>query len=258
MNISLIGAGNLATHLGRALHKAGHCICQVYSRTSASAEVLAQKLNSQPIHQLSTLRNDADIYIVALKDDVLHQLLPQLCRHRSTQLFVHTAGSIPMDVFRQFTQTYGVIYPLQTFSKQCAVSFRHIPFLIEGSSETVCNVLNTLCRSISDDVREVSSADRKYIHLAAVFGCNFTNLCYTLAGEILKRRKLPFELLLPLINETAAKVHTMTPVAAQTGPAVRFDEQVMNRQLELLGNDDCLKDIYKMLSRQIHCLSTRP
>ena len=96
MNICLIGAGNLATHLGRALHEAGHCICQVYSRTSASAEMLAQKLNSQPICQLSALRNDADIYIVALKDDVLHQLLPQLCRHRSTQVFPWMcSGNLP-------------------------------------------------------------------------------------------------------------------------------------------------------------------
>lgn len=130
----MVGAGNLATQLGLALAEVGFPIVQVFSRTKESAQDLADKLNSEAITDINSLRNDADVYIFSVKDSVLCQLIPNVCRGKKDKLFLHTAGSMPLDCFKGFANRYGVFYPMQTFSKSRKVNFKEIPIFIEGSA----------------------------------------------------------------------------------------------------------------------------
>ena len=252
MKIIFIGAGNLATQLAKALLKAGHDIVQVYSRTMESASTLATLAGGAPTTDLGVVRRDADIYILAVMDSVLGDLIPSLCKGREGRVFVHTAGSMPLTIFQGMALHYGVFYPMQTFSKNRDVSFSEIPIFIESNDQLTLQVLRTLGESVSGRVYELSSQDRKYLHLASVFACNFVNHCYAVSSEILSSHHIPFDVMLPLIDETARKVHQLTPSEAQTGPAVRFDENVIRAQAALLKGDPLLKDIYERMSLSIH------
>lgn len=275
MKIVLIGAGNLATHLGKALHAAGHDMVQVFSRTMQSAETLASLLDAEPLTDIAQVRDDADVYIFSVKDSALVQLVAQLCRHEADGLgedgavnalrktkkgehervFLHTAGSMPMSVFKGMAQHYGVLYPMQTFSKQREVDFSIIPCFVEANDEFAQKQIEGLAREISGRVYQLSSEDRKYLHLSAVFACNFANHCYAISQELLEEHGIPFDVMLPLINETAAKVHEMKPKDAQTGPAVRYDENVIGKQSKLLENHPHFKKVYDSMSKSIHGLN---
>ena len=275
MKIVLIGAGNLATHLGKALHAAGHDMLQVFSRTMQSAETLASLLDAEPLTDIAQVRDDADVYIFSVKDSALVQLVAQLCRHEADGLgedgavnalrkakkgehervFLHTAGSMPMSVFKGMAQHYGVLYPMQTFSKQREVDFSIIPCFVEANDEFAQKQIEGLAREISGRVYLLSSEDRKYLHLSAVFACNFANHCYAISQELLEEHGIPFDVMLPLINETAAKVHEMKPKDAQTGPAVRYDENVIGKQSKLLENHPHFKKVYDSMSKSIHGLN---
>lgn len=275
MKIVLIGAGNLATHLGKALHAAGHDMVQVFSRTMQSAETLASLLDAEPLTDIAQVRDDADVYIFSVKDSALVQLVAQLCRHEADGLgedgavnalrkaekgehervFLHTAGSMPMSVFKGMAQHYGVLYPMQTFSKQREVDFSIIPCFVEANDEFAQKQIEGLAWEISGRVYQLSSEDRKYLHLSAVFACNFANHCYAISQELLEEHGIPFDVMLPLINETAAKVHEMMPKDAQTGPAVRYDENVIGKQSKLLENHPHFKKVYDSVSKSIHGLN---
>ena len=231
MNVAMIGRGRVATHMGKALLKAGHGVVSVNSRT------------------LVELPQDADVYIIAVKDSALQEVIRQLTNLLKTKndapLIVHTAGSMPLSVFEGYTENGGVFYPMQTFSMEREVDFREIPLFIEGKDKRI----RELAEGISEHVYELSSDDRRYLHLAAVFACNFTNHCYTLAAEVLEKKGLPFDVMLPLVDETARKVHELHPKEAQTGPAIRRDENVMKAQAALLEGRN--KEIYELLSQSI-------
>lgn len=255
MKIVLIGAGNLATHLGKALHAAGHDMVQVFSRTMQSAETLASLLDAEPLTDMAQVRDDADVYIFSVKDSALEQLISQLCGGEK-KVFLHTAGSMPMSVFRGKALHYGVLYPMQTFSKQREVDFSIIPCFIEANDEFALKQIEGLAGQISHRVYQLSSEDRKYLHLSAVFACNFANHCYAASQELLQQHGIPFDVMLPLIDETAAKVHGMTPKEAQTGPAVRYDENVIGKQIRLLENQPYFQKIYDCMSKSIHELES--
>ena len=255
MKIVLIGAGNLATHLGKALHAAGHDMVQVFSRTMQSAETLASLLDAEPLTDMAQVRDDADVYIFSVKDSALEQLISQLCGGEK-KVFLHTAGSMPMSVFRGKALHYGVLYPMQTFSKQREVDFSIIPCFIEANDEFAQKQIEGLAVQISHRVYQLSSEDRKYLHLSAVFACNFANHCYAASQELLQQHGVPFDVMLPLIDETAAKVHGMTPKEAQTGPAVRYDENVIGKQIQLLENQPYFQKIYDCMSKSIHELES--
>lgn len=157
-----------------------------------------------------------------------------------------------VDIFKGHAKHYGVLYPMQTFSKQRIVDFKVIPCFIEASDVSAKSILQQLCDSISDRVYELSSDNRKYLHLAAVFACNFVNHCYEISSGILNKNDIPFDVMLPLIDETAKKVHEMKPKDAQTGPAVRYDENVISRQMQLLNGTPLNKEIYQLMSKSIH------
>lgn len=255
MKIVLIGAGNLATHLGKALHAAGHDMVQVFSRTMQSAETLASLLDAEPLTDMAQVRDDADVYIFSVKDSALEQLISQLCGGEK-KVFLHTAGSMPMSVFRGKALHYGVLYPMQTFSKQREVDFSIIPCFIEANDEFALKQIEGLAGQISHRVYQLSSEDRKYLHLSAVFACNFANHCYAASQELLQQHGIPFDVMLPLIDETAAKVHGMNPKDAQTGPAVRYDENVIGKQIQLLENQPYFQKIYDCMSKSIHELES--
>lgn len=252
MKISLIGAGNLATHLGQALANVGNRIEQVYSRTMESATRLATLLGCDAQNDISKINSDSDLYVLSVSDAALPELVRHVCKGRDNGIFIHTAGSIPVDIFRGHAKRYGVIYPMQTFSKDRQLDFSKIPCFIEASDEDTLETLKSLCHQISNNVVVMSSEDRKYLHLAAVFASNFVNHCYDIAAHILQNHDIPFEYMYPLIEEVASKVRSMSPYDAQTGPAVRNDRNVIDKQLSLLRDEPDFMDVYDIMSKGIY------
>ena len=252
MRIAFIGAGRLATNLGLTLLGAGHEIVSVYSRTMQSAEALAERIGGKPVDRAENLPMEADAYIIAVKDSALAEVIPAVTKGREHQVFMHTAGSMPMSMFQGMARHYGVFYPMQSFSKERPVDFAEIPTFIEANDEKAMQVIRRLAESITERIYPLSSDDRQYLHLAAVFACNFVNHCYAMSAEILEQHGMSFDVMLPLIDETARKVHQLHPQEAQTGPAVRYDENVIRHQIQLLREHPFMKDLYERMSLNIH------
>ena len=252
MKIVMIGAGNLATNLGKALLDSGNDILQVYSRTLRSASGLAGLLGGSPVTDFGSISNDADVYIVSVRDNVIADIVPKLCRGREEKVFLHTAGSVPMSLFEGMALHFGVLYPMQTFSKSKLLNFNEIPCFVEGNDDFAFETVNSLAGSISSKVYLLNSEARKHLHLAAVFACNFVNHCYSISSDILAKHDIPFDVMLPLIDETARKVHVMSPKEAQTGPAIRYDQNVIRMQSDMLRNNPLIKQIYEYMSVSIH------
>ena len=250
--IVFIGAGNLATNLAKALYRKGFPIVQVYSRTEESARSLAAMVEADYTTRLEDISWDARLYIVSLKDAAFTELVPRIVAGKEGALMVHTAGSIPMNIWKGHTERYGVFYPMQTFSKHREVDFREVPFFIEAATPEDVTLLKAIAFTLSEKVYEITSEQRKSLHLAAVFVCNFTNHMYSLAAGLLEKYHLPFDVMLPLIDETARKVHELAPREAQTGPAVRYDQNVINDHVAMLGDYPDLQEIYQLLSKSIH------
>lgn len=249
MKIVFIGAGRLATHLAKELYRNSYNILQVYSRTVESASLLASRIGAAATNKTQDISPDADLYIFSVKDSVLGELISRIPSNKG--LWIHTAGSIPVDIFSKYTNRYGVLYPFQTFSKERDIEFRKIPVFIEANNNEDLKLLQHVGQNISERVYPLSSEKRKYIHLTGVFACNFVNHMYAVSEDILKKEDIPFDILLPLIDETASKVHSLSPADAQTGPAVRYDENVINKHLALL-DDPKLKSIYTLISESIY------
>ena len=249
--VTLIGAGNVAVYLGKALHKAGYSIREVYSRTQNHAQALASVLGAVPVWSPENIDTHSNFYIFSLKDDSLPEVLASMPPVNG--IYIHTSGSTDMNIFKPCAKNYGVCYPLQTFSKNREINFATIPLFIEGSNPDVESQLLKMAMDLSGQVTILSSEKRKFLHLSAVFACNFSNHMYTLASSILEAQELPWQYLLPLIGETAAKVTDMHPKEAQTGPAVRNDQTIMQKQLELLTNENT-RELYRVVSRGIDSL----
>lgn len=256
-NIVLVGAGNVATHFGMALGKAGYMVEQVYSRTGLSAAELAGRLGCGFTTSVAGILPDADAYIVSIKDSALGEVLPELVKRNPDALYVHTAGSVPMDVWKGLTDRYGVLYPMQTFSKQRPVDFSVVPFFVEASGPGELETLKQMGIRMGGKVYEATSGQRRYLHIAAVFACNFANHMYAVAEHLLEKNGLPFEVMLPLIDETARKAHVLSPVEGQTGPARRYDGNVIGSHLDMLADEPELAEIYRLVSRNIHEYATR-
>ena len=258
MKVVMVGAGNLATRLSLAMSRLPQIqIVQVYSHTQIHAEELAGCLNAVACDDPTQIRTDADLYLFSLKDTALEGIAASIPANGG--LWIHTAGSMPMELFANYTKRYGVLYPLQTFSKQREIDFASIPLFLECKQEADCPILEGLARELSNDVRFLSSELRRHLHLAAVFACNFTNHMYVLAGQILRDTGIPEDVLLPLMDETAAKVHRMPAKEAQTGPAIRYDENVIRKHLDLLAemNRPEMSAVYQLLSQSIHQYSKK-
>lgn len=257
MKIALIGAGNLATNIGKAFVAAGHNVLQVFSRTEANAAVLAQTLGASYTTKIDDLTDEADVYVISVKDSAMADIIGQIDKKLQTKVFLHTAGSVGIDIFSNIVQHFGVLYPMQTFSKNREVDFSTIPVFIEWNDPISELAIKDLAGSISKKITVLSSSDRRYLHLAAVFGCNFVNHCYALAASIMESHGMTFNMLLPLLDETLTKVHTMHPRESQTGPAVRFDRNVIDRHLSVLESSPMMKDIYELMSKSIYQTATQ-
>ncbi|GHT79579.1 hypothetical protein AGMMS50262_23440 [Bacteroidia bacterium] len=255
-SVVLVGAGNVATHLGLALRANGFSVEQVYSRTIASAETLGKQLNASYTDRLDELYCEADWYILSVKDDVLPEIIEKM--PTVSGWIVHTSGSVSIDVFAGSKWArYGVLYPLQTFSKNRKIDFSNIPVFIEASSPEAESELKKMAQSFTNTVIHLNSEKRKYLHLSAVFACNFTNHLYALASEILDEQQLSWELLLPLIRETADKIEALSQEEAQTGPAARNDKAIMEKHLQLLENSPDKQLLYRLLSESIYSRKTK-
>jgi predicted short-subunit dehydrogenase-like oxidoreductase (DUF2520 family) len=182
---------------------------------------------------------------------VLTDVVQQLVQGREEQFFAHTAGSMPLELFQGPAHHYGVFYPMQSFSKERRINFSEVPVFLEASDVQTLTLLKTLSATLTPHIYELSTDERRYLHLAAVFACNFANHCYALSAEILQQHGLPFSVMLPLIDETARKVHYLSPLEAQTGPAIRYDLNVISKQQQLL-DDPAMKELYERLSKSIY------
>ena len=246
--ITLIGAGNVATHLGKALFNKGFSINQVYSHSKDNAFKLASGLNAMPCNDIKFITDESDLYIIAIKDDAIQSIVNQISFKNKT--VVHTSGSIPMDALSGF-DNYGIFYPLQTFSKEKELNLNEVPICIEANNEDTNTFLIDLAKKLSENVKEVNSEQRKKLHIAAVFACNFSNYMYTIADDILTNNNLELDILKPLIVETAKKIQDNSPSDMQTGPAKRNDEAVIKNHLEQLADSKDYQEIYQLISKLI-------
>lgn len=255
-NVVIIGAGNVATQLALALNEKGIGIKQIFSLKMESAQELAGKINTRFTNDLAQLDPDADLYLIAVKDSAILNVLESLCL-KDDRLIAHTAGGVPMDILEGFSNNYGVFYPLQTFSKTRQIDFSDIPICIEANHPANFLKLETLAAKLSKSVHQINSDERKTLHLAAVFVNNFVNHFYSIGADILHDRKMNFDLLKPLIRETAEKVQTLHPAAAQTGPAKRYDQNVIEAQLKMLHNKPEYQKIYSFVTESIFQLQKK-
>jgi predicted short-subunit dehydrogenase-like oxidoreductase (DUF2520 family) len=246
MKVVIIGSGNVATHLAKALLKADVEIAQIWSNTYKNAVELADLVGAKAIKQLHEVEATADLCMIAVKDDAIATIAAQLKDFKG--VVAHTAGAVNLSVFSGLVANYGVFYPLQTFSKTKEISFLTIPICIEANNEHTLSILKLVGDKLSKKVKYIDSEKRKILHLAAVFACNFTNHLYAISQEILEANQLEFDLLRPLISETANKVQFELPTQVQTGPAFRKDEKTLHNHEELLNSQPELKKMYKMMS----------
>ena len=231
MNIVIIGQGNVAINLDYAFRKKG-IACQMVS-------------SREGLDQLPS----ANVYIYAVKDEALAAVVAQV-RGKERAMHLHTSGSMPISVFGDDKPHAGVFYPFQTFSKSRLIEdFSTVPLFFEARGIDDISAVYSLALTITSHVYETTQYDRERLHVAGVFTNNFTNLMYTIAAELLRNTHIPFSALLPLIDETAAKIHTLAPRDAQTGPARRNDENVMNHHLSLLNEEQ--QKVYTLLSEEI-------
>jgi predicted short-subunit dehydrogenase-like oxidoreductase (DUF2520 family) len=247
--IVIIGAGSLATNLAIALNNNGLQIIQIVNRTLSNAELIASKINASFTDNFDEINLNADLYIIAVSDDSIHEILKKLLL--KDKFIVHTAGSIDMDVIQTISDNYGVFYPLQTFSKTDIISFENIPVCIEANSFENETLLFHLGHKLSGKVQKITSEQRKILHISAVFSCNFTSYMYLIAQEILTENHLSFDILKPLIQRTAEKVQKKHTDIAISGPARRNDNIVMTDHLEYLRNHPEYKEIYQLISKNI-------
>ena len=245
IRVSIIGSGNVAQHLIVAFSKTTDIeLVQVFARKDAAVAHLTSP------DKIYTNFNDiiaADLFIIAITDDAITEVSAAI--PFSSELVVHTSGSVSIEAIDNKNRP-GVFYPLQTFSKSKEVDFKTIPICIETKNEKDFQILEKVAKSISNSVYKINSEQRKALHIAAVFVCNFVNHLYQIGNNICIKNDLPFDILKPLIQETANKILTLSPNQAQTGPAKRKDIQTMNAHLSFLS-DENQKEIYKMLTKSI-------
>jgi predicted short-subunit dehydrogenase-like oxidoreductase (DUF2520 family) len=248
-NIVIIGAGNVGTHLGRALSQAGLNICQVAGWREQAVKALASELGTGHTTSMHEVRKRCDLYIMALPDHIIESILPEL--GLTDELLVHTSGSISLDILSPYSANTGVLYPLQTFSRKRDIDLHEVPFLIEACSPENGKLLLDLAGRLSHRVSMADSGQRQALHIAAVFACNFTNRMYDIARRIMEEYGLDFSLLVPLIRETAAKAAETGPAGSQTGPAYRRDMKIIEKHLDILAGHPGILEIYRDITNNI-------
>ncbi|MDN3594539.1 Rossmann-like and DUF2520 domain-containing protein [Zunongwangia endophytica] len=242
--VVLLGAGNLASHLFKAFEANKFVeIIQVFNHREEKLKTFSALVDTTTA--FSEIK-EADFYIISVKDDAIAEVASQL--REKEGIVLHTSGAINMSALANLSN-YGVFYPLQSFSKEKEVNFTEIPIGIEANTAENLKKLKTFAATISDSVYDISSEQRRILHVAAVFANNFSNFMFTTAAEICEKHEVPFEILQPLIQETFLKIREVSPKDAQTGPAIRNDKQTMQAHLHHLNEDQ--KKLYKTISEAI-------
>lgn len=249
IRVSIIGSGNVAYHLTKAIYEGGGSIHQIVARNKKHGKDLADAFGTQWVQDISDM-DTCDVVLIAVSDGAIAPVAATIPEGiRSTSIVAHTSGTSSIDRLDSCHHA-GIFYPLQTFSKSVALDYSNIPFCLDGSTETI-RKLEGLARTISENIYMLDDNQRQHIHLAAVMVNNFTNHIYHLAGSYLDHQDIPHTILTPLIQETVRKIATNTPYDAQTGPARRKDMSTIERHLEKLDPESDIHRIYKSISESI-------
>lgn len=245
----MIGAGNVAFHLAHQFKKSGHSILQVYSRTEAAAEFLAEEVQAAFTDDLEKITSGGSLYILAVHDDAVEELAEQL--YLPGKIVVHTSAIIPLETLEPVSEKTGVFYPLQTMTKGHDLDFSKVPIFIETNDEDTRKNLQRLASDISDTVLEADLNKRKTLHIAAVFVNNFSNHLFHIAETLLRRDNMQLNILFPLMKETLRKLENNKPFDVQTGPAKRGDMKTVEEHLELLNAYPEFREIYLVLTESL-------
>lgn len=245
IKVVILGSGNVAGFLFEAFHASKNVkVVQLYNHSASS---LSRFEGMVPVTTSLEDLADADVYLISVKDDAISEIAEMMGAKKA--LVVHSSGAVPIDHLAN-QERRGVFYPLQTFSRNREIVNKEVPFCLEVNNPEDMTLLKQMTSEISGIPFEVSSEKRKKIHLAAVFVCNFVNHLYAIGEDICRENDLPFEILQPLIRETAEKISDTSPFENQTGPAIRKDQSTINAHLELINSEEN-KEIYQLLTRAI-------
>lgn len=248
MIISIIGSGNTAIVLGKLFAANNHSINEIIGRNKITAQQLAQTLNANACFNIEELNTSSDIYIIAVRDNNVAEVAAQL--NLQDKIVVHTCGSVSLNVLAKSSENYGALYPLQSLRKELSYA-PAIPFLVDGNNEFVKNTIFNLASSVADKIMYADDETRLRYHLSAIVVSNFTNHLFALAKNYCDINKIDFSLLLPLIEEVANRLHNYDPALMQTGPAIRGDEQTIQKHLSLLNDFPQLRKLYEVMSESI-------
>ena len=248
MEIVIIGTGNTANILGHKLKAAGHDIVQIYGRNEYEASELAYELDTESTNYWSVVNRNADLYIIAVSDIAIEEIIREL--NFPDKTIVHTAASVSKDVLSNSANHYGVLYPLQSLIKDSG-RLPEVPIIIDASDEATFKELDALAHTISAHVTTGNDEERLKLHLAAVFCNNFVNHLYVLMEEYCRREGISFNMLKPLIKETAVRIETVAPADAQTGPAIRNDINTIQKHQQMLEAYPELKEMYALFTNSI-------
>ncbi len=254
MKIFIIGTGNLAHSLVPAVLEAGHQVVGVYTRNVEHRDEFARKFGVPGKNVSAEKTTGADICIICTADK---GIMPSAGLLNPGETVIHTSGSTDISCLAQKFQNCGVIYPTQTFSKSVRADFSQLPLMTEASNEDTLRKINVLANSISNHVRPMTSAQRKCLHLSAVFACNFTNHMIAASQVLMHDFGVDKNLLQPLVSETVRKALTADPILSQSGPAVRRDQEILNFHLSMLEDYPELKKIYSFVSQNIQTFSEK-
>jgi predicted short-subunit dehydrogenase-like oxidoreductase (DUF2520 family) len=249
VKIVLIGAGNVGYHLGRRLKEAGLQVVQIFSRQEAHARRLAKEIQVPFVTDLAQVVTDAELYILTVNDGAMNEVAAQLQVRNG--LVVHTSGGTPSAILQPYFPRFGVLYPLQTFSLTRPIDFTPIPICVCANNTADEDFLFKLGSIISQNVYKINDNQRAVLHVAAVFVNNFTNYLFQIGYDILQQENLSFDLLRPLILETAAKIQSHAPAEMQTGPAVRGDAETVERHLAYLERFPGYRELYQIITKSL-------
>ncbi len=250
MKTAILGSGNVATHLSKALIKAGHPVMQVWSRNHQHAIDLALEIGANSIPEIKDISEKIEMVVISVTDDAIEEVAAQI-PETDERLIIHTSGSTKIEPLQKYATQYGVLYPLQTFSKNADLDFSQIPLFVEAVNVVTEEKMMAVASGLSSKVFRINSYKRSLLHASAVFACNFTNHFYAIAEKLLESAELDFDLLRPLIQETSDKVMLNSPFEVQTGPARRGDELTMQKHLHLLRDKPELQNLYQTISQDI-------
>ena len=246
MRITFIGSGNVATHLALAMYGRGHVIEQVWSRNIDHANLLAARVEAKPIHKLSKLTDNANIYIIAVSDDALPEVANEI--RVNNALVLHTSGATSMDVLSKCSTRYGVLWSPQSFVRDVALEYGELPFCIQGCDAATEDDIAEFVGMISTHLYRTDQSQRMYLHLSAVFVNNFSNALYAVAQQICREHNVPFEILHPLVMTTAKKLQWGDVRFQLTGPAVRNDVNTIKSHREMLADNPEVLSLYDSLT----------